>query len=344
MKMSPKTVYHKIKKIEPIAHVIFWCMVLFYPYIKHMAKEGGYQMSIFHEINALFFIMIPTYVVYFWYYPLKNKKKYAILVILLFILNAFIFDFFHKFFHQEIHHHTFEWKQFVSSITTYFGFSLVFFGLYSFKELSRKQAELEDITREKNRAELKGLKAQINPHFLFNTLNTIYTNALKKDDKTPEMILKLSDSFRYIISEGQQETVSLKKEIAHLKNYIDLQKDRLSDKILVDWNDHIDDYEQEIPPLLLISFVENAFKYTSMLRGKAHIIKIEITLKNGEFLFYCKNPCLKNNKSDIELEWENSGIGLKNTKQRLALLYPEKHQLKITHNTELFIIELKIQL
>ncbi len=309
-----------------------------------MVKEGDYQMSVFHEMNALLFTMIPTYIVYFWFFPLKNKGKYVFLVVLLFFINSFVFEFFHKFFHLENHHHTYQWKQFESSITTYLAFSFVFFGLYSSKKLFRKQAELEAITRDKNRAELEGLKAQINPHFLFNTLNAIYTSALKKDDKTPEMILKLSDSFRYIISEGQQEKVALKKEIAHLKNYIDLQKERLTNKILVDWKEDIDNYEQKIPPLLLISFVENAFKYTSILRGQEHIIKIEIILKNREFLFYCENPCYKSYEIDIESDWKNSGIGIKNTKQRLSLLYSKKYQLNITNNTELFKIKLKIQL
>jgi len=214
-------------------HVILWCVVLFFPYIKYMSNEGGYQMGIFHELNALLFVMIPTYVVYLWFLPLKNKKKYIPLVILLFVINAFVFEYF-----DSQHYH--QWRQFLSSITTYLTFSFVFFALYSFKKLYRKQIELETITRDKNRAELEGLKAQVNPHFLFNTLNTIYSSALRKDDKTPEMILKLSDNFRYMIDEGQQEKVFLKKEIAHLKNYIDLQKERLSDKVLVDWKEDID--------------------------------------------------------------------------------------------------------
>ncbi|MCF6348782.1 MAG: histidine kinase [Flavobacteriaceae bacterium] len=341
--MNKKTIFYRIKRTEPIAHIIFWCIVLFFPYIKYMPNEGGYQMGIFHELNTLLFAMIPTYVVYLWFFPLKNKKKYVPLVIFIFVINAFTFGYFDNFFHPK-NHQPHQWMQFLSSITTYLTFSFVFFALYSFKKLYRKQIELDAITRGKNRAELEGLKAQVNPHFLFNTLNTIYSSALKKDDKTPEMILKLSDNFRYMIDEGQQEKVFLKREIAHLKNYIDLQKERLSDKVLVDWKEDIDTYEQEISPLLLILFVENAFKYTSILKGQGHIIKIEITLKNRELSFYCENPSQENYQNEIEPNWKNSGIGIQNTKQRLSLLYPEKHQLDITNDTKLFKVKLTIQL
>jgi len=324
-------------------HIILWCMVLFFPYIKYMSNSGGYHMGIFHELNSLLFVMIPTYVVYLWFFPLKNKLKYLPLVILLFVVNAFVFEYFDRFFHQESNHYN-RWMQFISSITTYLTFSFVFFALYSFKKLYSKQIELETITRDKNRAELEGLKAQVNPHFLFNTLNTIYANALKKDDKTPDMILKLSDSFRYMIDEGQQEKVTLKKETAHIKNYIDLQKERLSDKVLVNWKEYIDNYKQEISPLLLIPFVENAFKYTSILKGHGHVIKIEIILKNRELSFYCENPFQENYQNEIEPDWKNSGIGIQNAKQRLTLLYPDKHQLDITNDTTLFKVKLTIQL
>ena len=270
-----------------------------------MSNEGGYQMGIFHELNALLFVMIPTYVVYLWFFPLKNKKKYVPLVVILFVINAFVFEYFDRFFHQESNHYN-QWMQFLSSITTYLTFSFVFFALYSFKKLYRNQIELETITRDKNRAELEGLKAQVNPHFLFNTLNTIYSSALKKEDKTPEMILKLSDNFRYVLHEGKKENVSLKKEITHLKDYISLQEDRLSDKVKVDFFVKVDNNKLKIAPLLLIPFVENAFKYTSTLRGFQHNIKIKIILKNNAFTFYCENPFNENAVTDIDTNWKES--------------------------------------
>ncbi len=341
--MNKKTIFYKIKRTEPIAHIILWCFVLFFPYIKYMSNEGGYQMGIFHELNALLFVMIPTYVVYLWFFPLKNKKKYVPLVVILFVINAFVFEYFDRFFHQESNHYN-QWMQFLSSITTYLTFSFVFFALYSFKKLYRNQIELETITRDKNRAELEGLKAQVNPHFLFNTLNTIYSSALKKEDKTPEMILKLSDNFRYVLHEGKKENVSLKKEITHLKDYISLQEDRLSDKVKVDFFVKVDNNKLKIAPLLLIPFVENAFKYTSTLRGFQHNIKIKIILKNNAFTFYCENPFNENAVTDIDTNWKESGIGIDNTRRRLEYIYPNNYQLQTIDDKRLFKVTLHIQL
>jgi two-component system LytT family sensor kinase len=232
----------------------------------------------------------------------------------------------------------------IGYISTYIILALFAYVLYSIKESYKKQVALEDAYRKKQQAELAGLKSQINPHFLFNTLNTIYSSALKKDDKTAEMILKLSDTFRYVLHEGQNEYVSLKKEITHLKDYISLQEERLLDKINIDFSVNIDNHEQDIAPLLLISFVENAFKYTSLLRDSQHLIKIKITLKDNAFSFYCENPYNEKAEKDIDTNWKKSGIGIANTKKRLEYLYPNNHQLHIIDDNRLFKVTLNIQL
>ncbi|WP_405206366.1 sensor histidine kinase [Aquimarina sp. LLG6339-5] len=330
--------------MEPLYHLFFWGIVLFFPYVKYLGREGGYPMSFSHELVALFFNIIPTYSMYLWFFPINNKKRYILIVLLLFICSALVYYYADNFFHLEENHKDHRWRSIISSLVTYVTFSLVFFTLFSVKKLYAKQLELDTAKQEKQQAELSALKAHVNPHFLFNTLNNIYANALKKDEKTPDLILKLSDNFRYLLHEGQKEQVTLDKEITHIKDYISLQEERLSTKVNVSFLEDIHNPQKQIAPLLLIPFVENAFKYTSTLKGNKHPIKIKTTLNTEQFYFYCENSYDKNKISEIETNWQESGIGIKNTKKRLQLLYPKQHQLLIKEENNLFKVTLTILL
>ncbi|WP_299221780.1 histidine kinase [uncultured Aquimarina sp.] len=340
--MKKDSVYTKLKKTEPLLHLLFWGIVILFPYLKYLGREGGYPMSFSHELVALLFNMIPTYIMYLWFFPLRDKKKYILLVLLIFIGNAFLHYYADSFFHMEEGHKDHRWRSMISSLVTYLSFSLVFFALFSIKKLYAKQLELDTTKQEKQQAELSALKAQINPHFLFNTLNNIYANALKKDEKTPDLILKLSDSFRYLLHEGQKKKVTLNKEITHIKDYISLQEERLSTKVKVSFSEDIHNLQKEIAPLLLIPFIENAFKYTSTIKGNKHPIKIKTMLNADQFYFYCENSYDENKTSEIETNWKESGIGIKNTRKRLQLLYPKQHQLLIEENENLFKVTLTI--
>jgi len=338
---EPKNAYQIFLKTEPLLHIFIWSIVLFYPYIKYLGREGGYMMTFKHELNALVFKMLISYFLYLWFFPKKNKVKYIPVVIVAFILNIVLYDYCDQFFHEDRSEF---WKNFVSSLLTYISFGLVFFTIYSIKNLYKKQIRIDELSLEKNEAELKALKAQINPHFLFNTLNTIYANALKKDDKTPDLILKLSDNFRYLLHEGQKEKVTLKEELQHLQGYINLQQERLSTKVKVDFSTKIDTGKQDIAPLLLIGFVENAFKYTSILKGENHLIRINAQIYDHQLIFQCQNPFNENVVNELDVNWKKSGVGIKNTQKRLQLIYPEKHQLIIQKENEKFIVTLKIRL
>ena len=323
-------------------HVIFWCLVLLYPYIENLGREGGYSMGLIHELVGLVFNIIPVYVMYFWFFSLKNKKKIAPFIVVFFIALAYIEFYFDGFFHSGDYHNY--WAGILTNVISYTSLTILFFAVYSLKQLYQKQQELDIATVKNQEAELRVLKGQINPHFLFNTLNTIYASALEKDNKTPDLILKLSDSFRYILTEGQKNKVPLKKEITHIKDYINLQEERLSNKILVDWSEDIDDYEQKIPPLLFISLVENAFKYSSMLTGEGHLIILKTRLKDGKLTFYVENSFKKNSGNELDTDWKESGIGLENTKKRLQLLFSNRYKMEINKKDETFKVSLTIQL
>ncbi len=336
-----KNAYQQLQKIEPLFHLLLWIIVLLYPYFKYALKDGGYNLPLIHEINALLFKMTISYFLYFWYFPQKNKLTTLPLVITAILLNISIYEYFDQFFHDCEHHiiiHLF------NNLLTNIGFGILFYALYLLKNILKKQVELELLIQEKQKAEIKAWKAQVNPHFLFNTLNTVYANALKNDIKTPDLILKLSDSFRYLFHEGQSDQVTLSKEIQHIEDYIHLQKERLANKVIVEYDCTIEHPKKHIAPLLLMSFIENAFKYTSILKGNGHRIQFHIKQDQDQLQFFSKNPFHPKALNEIDHSWKESGIGIESTKKRLQLIYPNQHDLKIFQEKDLFIVKLNIQL
>ncbi|MGB1217610.1 MAG: sensor histidine kinase, partial [Saprospiraceae bacterium] len=196
--------------------------------------------------------------------------------------------------------------------------------------------------KEKHLSELKALKAQIHPHFMLNTLNAIYSHAVVEDTspKLSQLILQFSDTLKYVVYEGQQKYVSLSRELSHIENFIRLQQFRLEDKVDVHFKENISDKELLIPPILLINFIENAFKHTTGLRGNQHKIEIELKEKEGILTFFCRNPFRLTEKQNHAQQ----GVGLENTLKRLELLYPKQHEIKIDKSNEHFTVHLKIDL
>ncbi|MBA4056820.1 MAG: sensor histidine kinase, partial [Marivirga sp.] len=214
-------------------------------------------------------------------------------------------------------------------------FLLVFFFSLMLKISSRwKQTEKQKLS-----AELAYLKAQINPHFLFNTLNSIYSLAIIKSDHTAPAIVKLSGMMRYVINEAHQDYVSLEKEVSYIRSYIDLQKIRFGEAIHISFTVNGDTAGRTIAPLILISFVENAFKHGVNAEENSDI-KIRIDISGDDL-----NLEVSNNKVFVQHTDENkSGLGIENTKSRLQLLYPSRHQLTIKNNETDFIVLLELKL
>jgi hypothetical protein len=195
---------------------------------------------------------------------------------------------------------------------------------------------LHQIEKEKLNAELLFLKAQINPHFLFNTLNSIYALAINKDDRTPGAIVQLSELMRYIMKEANDDVVALDKEIQYIDNYVALQRSRLGDTVNLDYQQHGNAVGKKIAPLILITFIENAFKH-GVNPDKNSVIEIDLNIMNDEVKLY-----VFNNK--VNVKNEEQGIGMKNSKERLEALYPSKHALIIDDATETYKVELSITL
>ena len=176
------------------------------------------------------------------------------------------------------------------------------------------------LVKEKIETELNFLKSQINPHFLFNTLNNIYSLARKKSDNTPDVVLKLSKLLRFILYETSNKKITIEREIQFLTDYIELEKIRYDQRLKVDFRYEIDNYNCQIAPLLLIPFVENAFKHGVSETVSNAFVNIELKLKNGFLDFSIANsiePGLNKNSED------EAGIGLRNLRRQLEILYSE---------------------
>ena len=193
------------------------------------------------------------------------------------------------------------------------------------------------IKTQKINAELSFLKTQLNPHFLFNTLNSIYSLANKKSDDTTEAIITLSELMRYMIYETNKEFVTLQHEIDYIKNFISLQNLRLKDSSGVRFNVR-GKLDYNIEPLLLISFIENAFKYGTDYTGKTNI-NIEIKVEDDILSLKVSNYISLKEKSNLD-----SGIGIENIKNRLNILYSNSHTLNIEESDKLYRVELLLKL
>ena len=332
-------------------HLFFWIVVyFFYTYFL------GYGSFNINYVNSFSWFLMPSTITasyFFLYYLFPNylqKKKYFLFIlygiytfiiancaIILSILFGFIF--LDKSGNQTVIPLTKGLPYIVFGTYLIILFAIVI-GLMVFNYLDQKKNEdlktkfLQTQLQLKEQ-ELKFLKMQIHPHFLFNSLNTIYGFALQKAEEAPEMILKLSNLLDYILYQVEKPKVSLMDEINHLEDYISLEKMRFHDTLKVSFSKENLNDNLQIPPMLLIPFVENSFKHGEIIDG---VLKVDIHLKieNNYLFFEVVN-------SSTKKEETNEGIGLVNIKKRLEMLYPEKHQLEIIDKKDAFKVSLKIQ-
>lgn len=201
------------------------------------------------------------------------------------------------------------------------------------------EARRKELANEKLIAELNFLKAQINPHFLFNTLNNLYYLAYSKSEHTTEVIAKLSQMMRYMIYDSNHPKVLLNKEIEYMQSYISLERLRLNNQIPIDFEIHGNTENVRITPLIFITFLENAFKHgVSNNNPKAWVnLSIHVTGKECVYL-------VKNSKDNGNGKNDKSGIGLQNVKRRLELSYPGQYQLTVDDKPETYSVQLNMTL
>jgi hypothetical protein len=205
------------------------------------------------------------------------------------------------------------------------------------QEWFKSEQQREALKVENLNAELKFLKSQINPHFLFNCLNTIYSLAHKHSAQTEHAIVKLSTIMRYMIYESNEDKVQLQQELQYLEDYIDIQRLRMPDDIVVDYAVQGNPIGLRIEPMLLVPFVENAFKH-GISYAEPSFIAIAVAIEKNQVRLVVENSLFRQRVA------EKGGIGLQNVRKRLELLYTEDHELEITEADNQFIVDLKIVL
>ena len=210
-----------------------------------------------------------------------------------------------------------------------------------FSQRLAKEKREESLQKEQLLSEMKFLKSQVNPHFLFNALNNIYALVYTKNDLAPGMLMKLSDMLRYMIYECNEEKVLLKKEIKYITNFIELQQLKTEKKQNIQIDFENAEYSLKVPPLMLIPFIENSFKHSNIENAENSWVKMKlVTNKKDEMLF-----SISNSKPALSLSKDGTGgIGLENVRRRLELLYPDKHTLDIRNTKNEFIVNLKINI
>lgn len=229
------------------------------------------------------------------------------------------------------------WQFFLSTLFTSTFFVLLSILLKFSVDWFLNERIQRDLENQRLTAELAFLKSQINPHFLFNSLNSIYSLAYQHSENTPGAILKLSEIMRYMLYECNDNKVDLARELQYLQNYIALQKIRFGNKAYIDFKIDGEVTDQQIVPLLLIAFIENAFKH-GIANDSLSPITMFVNVNQQHLQFYIQNKKHTNNRDSV------GGIGLNNVKRRLDLLYPGKYNLDIRDENDTYTCELSLVL
>lgn len=298
--------------------------------------------------NFLYVLLFHLTIVSAVYFNLKvlvvrflNKSRFGLhlisfvgLSLLTAVLNFALFDFFiDKLFPNLYFISYFRVWELILIVASYLIFTSLLFLIWQYALML---IEKRDATRN----ELSALKAQINPHFLFNNLNTIYSMASQKDERTSEVILKLSDFLRYVLYDTSCETIPLEKEVEIIRTYVSLQKERVNPEIIrIELTTEGKFKGADIAPLLLLPLAENCFKHG---KGKnAGTILISIGFDGKQLIFRTENNIALREKTKGD---KNGGIGIKNVEKRLELIYPEHHSLEYGEKDGVFSLEMKIEL
>ena len=334
-----------------IIHLSFWCLYFSFFFYQVSTPRRGEEVDLIKALNTatlhVSFILTLAYLNYFYFLHRflidKNFGKYFLTFCTVFALFTAAYIHLKRFqvddytYSQEFHH--FYSAKFIIQYTVTTFFVVIFVAMLKFaEEWFELEAKKKEIENEKLTSELRFLKAQINPHFLFNTLNNLYYLAFTQSPNTTEVIAKLSQMMRYMIYESNHAKVMLNKEIEYMENYISLEKLRLNNQIPIHFEVIGNPHSIQIVPLIFITFLENAFKHGVGNNFAAAWVNIKIDIQNGQCVY-----TVGNSKLPAGNILEKSGIGLQNVHRRLELSYPNSHVLKVKDEASFYDVELVIK-
>ncbi len=336
-----------ISKNNIFHHITFWIgLVLLFTFLD-MRENGSFMFNFSYElINILFYATIHYFNLFFLIPNYLEKNKNTQYFIYLFATAIVITPIKILFLYLKFHDQIESQKYLLSHQYGYYfmslmvaGFSVVLNIITDWNKQIREKKELETQTIQ---SELNFLKSQINPHFLFNTLNSLYALTLKKSPEAPEIVIKLSEMMRYMLYECNEKWVPLTKEVNYLKNYIDLEKLRQAKPTTIHFDIEGDIENQKIAPLLFIPFIENCFKHGINQSIDDGFINIKMVVNQSKLEFQVENS--KNEKKPSQQTVRSGGIGLINVKRRLELIYAKEYLLDIKETPNIYIVTLKINL
>ena len=336
LKNMIKNVTHHIKLLE---HTTFWLFIYLFVFDYHFL-ENNWLEAIGRTFEEIITYAVIIYLNLLVLIPIFLKKNRLGLYLFSLLATVLVYIFCIKWtgLEQHFYEHT-GWRNVFSMVLNTSLFLLISFLYWYFKQWHIEREQNFIIKTEKLEAELNFLRAQISPHFVFNTLNNIYTLAIQKHDNTAPMVAKLSALLRHILYESDKGQILLKKEMDTLKQYIELHLLRKPRSQNVDFYSEGNMNTWKIAPMLLISLVENAFKHSQIDQNENAWIKINSEISDdGELVFSTENIAFPIIQSEV------SGIGLQNMRRQLAIDYPNKHTLNIKNEHGIFYVNLVIQL
>lgn len=329
-------------------HILFWILYIVSEYFANLLHmQPGRNLRFFQSILlTLPALMVPAYFIA-WYVVPKylHTNKWSLFI--LWILVVGIFVFFARIKWAEIMIYVEEGRYFkvpaakiLKNIIRDYAIIALGVCIYIIGDYRKKQKQNEQLIKAKAEIEIKLLKGQLQPHFLFNSLNNIYSLALMKSDMTADSILKLTELLDFLVYRANMDKVALSKEVQLLRNYIDLEKLRYGDKLTIQEHLDVENDGVFVAPLILLPFAENCFKHGGT--GKDGIFHIQMTLQaNEQELLFVVSNSKKTNKEKTSM---HGGVGLENILQRLTLLYPNRHELIITEAEDTYRVQLKLKL
>jgi two-component system, LytTR family, sensor kinase len=335
------------KKHIVLGHVAFWLVILFVNFSFDIFYPTEYSRSYFYwKIVSNTFFIFSFYIAYALIVPIFTRNGRLFIKLLEFVIVYFAFISFYIVYIKYINEQVYErevrvfYRYFLNA--AYYSALYMFMGAFFRLAINGLQVIYQKSKLEKQnlRGELALLRSQINPHFLFNTLNNIHAFTHKDADKTAFSIIKLSEIMRYMLNESESERVLLEDEIAYVKSYIALQNIRFSETEYVFLEIEGDPAGINIAPMIFVPFVENAFKHGDK-RQKDSGVKVSLRISKTDIIFEVCNLKRKIKSEEIE---EKSGFGLENLRRRLELTYPDSFILDIQDKQNEYITKLKIDL
>lgn len=337
--MTPKASFLNSTSKEVVFQLLLHIVLfLFFSFDKNQPSIQEFKVAAF--INYSMGALVINYVLlpHFFY-----KKKYLLFFLSVAVIVAAIIMI-EELVLEAIYYPDTRGKHFPGIVYSLLDVMPVIMILAGFKfawDASKKQLEVEELRSSVKESELQFLKSQINPHFLFNNLNNLYSYAIEQSPKTPSIILELSSVLRYMLYDCKEDFVALPKEIEHLKNFTQLNELQIEERGKVTFNTEGIKSGYRIAPLILTVFIENAFKHSTASQSKDIVIDIDIKVSDSGMLeFKCKNSFQPIGNT----ESLSKGIGLQNVKKRLQLLYPNAHELHIQDEKDVYYVHLKVQL